>query len=138
MDDSWYKGLIEKYDKVDVCYDVMPYGDMAELTRKRNEFNVSLIKLEQQRKREGHYFALTFISGGCTHCEEKICTSLECIRQNYGRTPVCGVGIDIQHLVEDVLVLQKEQGVSYWLPNLTKKFFEAFPKTHLCVGMILY
>ena len=137
-DDIWFRQLFARYDKATVCYETVTFRDNADLTLQRNVFNLNLIKLEHQLKKEGNYFALAFISGGCTLCEEKVCTLVECTRVNSGRTPVCALGIDMQHLGEQVLSLAKQDALSFWKANLSRSLFDPSSKGYLCLGLLVY
>lgn len=138
MDDTWFKQLISKYKKAIICYEMITYRDNLDLTIQRNVFNQDLIKQEQQLKKEGHFFALSFISGGCTLCEEKLCSQDECSRVNSGRTPVCALGIDVQHMGEHILSLAQEEVMNFWKANLTKSLFDPSSKEYLCLGILVY
>jgi predicted metal-binding protein len=137
-DDDWFKQLVGSYKKAIICYEILSYNDKFDLTSQRNNFNLSLINLEQQLKREGNFFALSFISGGCMLCEDKLCSLAECNRVNYGRTPVCALGLDIQHVGEQILLLEPDEALSFWKANLSKSLFDPASSGYLCLGLLFY
>lgn len=137
-DISWFKSLFKSYERATVLYEIIHFTDSIELLVRRNKFNSKLIEREQLLKKQGYHFALGFTSGACSACENKACNAPECTRLLTGRAPVCAVGIDLMHLCTEMLYLPLHNALSYWIPNLSRNYFEERPDHYLGLGLILY
>jgi len=137
-DTLWFKQLLKSYERVKILYEIIDFADNHDLAVKRNIFNSKLLEIEHDLKKKGKYFALCFISGACTMCENKPCNLAECKRVHVGRTSICALGIDIMHICTEILHLPLKNSLTFWKTNFSKDFFDDSSHRYLCLGLILY
>lgn len=137
-DIDWFRRLLDSYENVKIIYEVIHFTDNIDLIIKRNTFNSSVLRIEQQLKKDGKFFALAFISGACTMCENKACNLEECTRVLVGRTSVCAIGVDLLHLGTKLLYLSNHQVLSFWKASLPRDYFDETIDEYLCLGLVFY
>lgn len=134
----WFNKVLKSYDKLKIVYELIHFNDSTDLTIKRNIFNKSVLEIEQRLKKEGNFFALGFISGACTMCEDKACRSEQCSRVLVGRASVCATGIDLMAICKDLLQHSTADSLSFWKANLSWEFFDKTSQGYLCLGLVFY
>lgn len=136
-DFEWFQNLIQSYKSAAVYFEVITYIDTYDLIRKKNLFQGAILDEEHDLKKNGNYFALSFVSGACTMCEDKECNLDDCSRTHFGRIPICATGIDLSHMCGELLDIQQETVSTFWKLNLSNNYFEDNNK-YFCLALILF
>ena len=136
-DYGWFQNLIQSYNNVIVYYEVIEYVDRYDLIRKKNQFQTELLSEEQNLKKQGNCFAISFVSGACTMCENKECILDECTQPLIGRMPICATGIDLNQLNSVLKEIPQKIFSTFWKLNLPIDYFEDGNK-FCCIALLLF
>ncbi len=135
---SWFEELLSSYSRVRILYERYEYSDFYELEVQRSRFNSSVLSVESTLKKDGHFYALGFISGPCSSCDADSCCLSGCNRPLLGRSPVCSAGIDLKHLAEHILNFPDGMFGNYWKKCFGSERFINDIDEHLCLGLVFY
>lgn len=134
---KWFKELIAAHEHAEVFYEIMEYDNQLDMYAKRKAFQTKVLEFEHIKKREGYYYALVFHSGPCSQCGDSHCKLSSCNRWEVGRTPLCGTGIDIQKLCEQ-LEISTEDSILYWNQTFSKSIFQDKTNKVLMLSIVFY
>lgn len=132
---SWFEDLFASSTHATIFFEPIEFNGQYDLKNKKRSFNKSVLDEEYALKKQGKCFAVAFFSGACEMCDD--CIEIECTRPIVGRFPVCAIGLDLQHLFQNVLNIPPEQYLNHWRSLLPKEYL-ILENTYFAMGLIIY